>query len=466
MSAARETATTLSPLRSYIRRPYVKHYLHPEVYEPVFERFAHPELSEPLPIIAQTTRIPLPTLYRWRQLFRRKQSWRPDRNQQIPNRRVFTAEQEQEIAQYITERFLERHVPITLAVLRTIILTKYQEFLQPSNDLEDLMIWMRTIRPRDNFICTRHFLANFMRRNRLSYRCVRAMRRPVINEEEVQRYCQEITKAYQTLPWDRILNADESFWLILYLPAKTVAATGAETVKVYIDGDPKAGLTLLGTVTAAGTKLPLLLVAKGLTSRCHKQFGIDLSERWPVYITHSPSGWVTQGVFNEYLVWLRQLIPHGPLCLVIDQYPTHVSVSSTLEAARLGIQLIRVPKGATGTWQPLDRRVYGVMKSNAHAKWARHFVDAEIPIPTKALAAELALQAWHDLSQDIILAAWDFDNSYSSGSEGMDSENDEAFIDVEYGHDDLDAFDVDMMDCKDPPGAIPLDDDDDNDNDK
>jgi hypothetical protein len=73
------------------------------------------------------------------------------------------------------------------------------------------------------------------------------------------------------------LNSDESFWLILYRPRKTVAPTGAETVKVEVDGDPKAGLTLMGTITAAGTKLPLFLVAKGLTRRCHKQFG-DLEE--------------------------------------------------------------------------------------------------------------------------------------------------------------------------------------------
>jgi hypothetical protein len=45
-----------------------------------------------------------------------------------------------------------------------------------------------------------------------------------------------------------------------------MAPTGTETGKVDVDGDPKAGLTLMGTITVAGTKLPLFLVAKGLTN--------------------------------------------------------------------------------------------------------------------------------------------------------------------------------------------------------
>jgi hypothetical protein len=54
----------------------------------------------------------------------------------------------------------------------------------------------------------------------------------VIDPKEVERYRADLEEAYGTLPWDRILNADESFWLSLYLPGKTVAPTGAETVKV------------------------------------------------------------------------------------------------------------------------------------------------------------------------------------------------------------------------------------------
>jgi hypothetical protein len=86
----------------------------------------------------------------------------------------------------------------------------------------------------------------------------------------------ELTDVYNTTPCDQILNTDESFWRMLYLRTKTVDPMGRETVKVNVNRDPKADLTPLGRITAAGTKSPLVLVAKGRTHLCHKQLAADL----------------------------------------------------------------------------------------------------------------------------------------------------------------------------------------------
>jgi hypothetical protein len=329
---------------------------------------------------------------------------------------------------------------VTLAVLRNLILN----YVHGTAEMEGHGLFAANPRWME-FTCTRHFLTNYMKRNQLSYRCTRAARRPAINPDEVERYHTELAEIHKTIPWDHIVNADESFWLVLYLPQKTVAPTGIETVKVEIDGDPKAGLTIMGAITAAGTKLPLFLIAKGLTRRCHEQFG-DVADRFPAYIAHSRSGWVSQAVFNEYLSFVRLQIPDGQICLVLDQYPTHGTDESEAEAARLGIRLIKVPKGATGIWQPLDRRIYGAMKSKARARWARLFAHSDIPRVTKALAAEFALQCWKELTEDLILAAWDFDEAYADDADddGADT-GDEAFIDMEYGHDDLEEADLELL---------------------
>jgi hypothetical protein len=87
------------------------------------------------------------------------------------------------------------------------------------------------------------------------------------------------------------------------------------------------------------------------------------------------------------------------------------------------------------------------MKSSARAGWAREFTKTEMPRPTKALAAELALHVWHGLSQDLILSAWDFDGAYGGDSDAdAGSEDDEeAFFDVEYGHDDVDVDDLALI---------------------
>jgi hypothetical protein len=54
---------------------------------------------------------------------------------------------------------------------------------------------------------------------------------------------------------------------------ETVAERGAESVHHYVSGDAKAGFTFLTTISAAGRKFPLILLAKGKTTRCHKQLG-------------------------------------------------------------------------------------------------------------------------------------------------------------------------------------------------
>jgi hypothetical protein len=53
----------------------------------------------------------------------------------------------------------------------------------------------------------------------------------------------------------------------------TLAERGAETVHNYVDGDPKTNFTLFATITAEGTKFPLILAVKSKTTRCHGQLG-------------------------------------------------------------------------------------------------------------------------------------------------------------------------------------------------
>jgi hypothetical protein len=126
--------------------------------------------------------------------------------------------------------------------LRILILTQYQLFFQ-STDGDERFV---STRPRLNFICTRHFLTNCLRRNRLCYRCTRAASWRVIEPDGVEHHRAKFDEMYTILLWDRILSADESPELILCLPRKTVAPTRTETVKSEVDCDPKARLTFLG----------------------------------------------------------------------------------------------------------------------------------------------------------------------------------------------------------------------------
>jgi hypothetical protein len=58
---------------------------------------------------------------------------------------------------------------------------------------------------------------------------------------------------------------DESSWRLVIVSERTVAERGAETVNRFINGDVKATFTFFALVVADGTKVLLILVAKGKT---------------------------------------------------------------------------------------------------------------------------------------------------------------------------------------------------------
>jgi hypothetical protein len=123
-------------------------------------------------------------------------------------------------------------------------------------------------------------------------------RRSEIRLEEVTQFEEELSTAYRDLPNTHTVNLDESMWLLFWQRRKTVVDTGVKAVKIEIDGDPKAGLTLIGSIVANGDTLPLFVVVKGRTSRLDDQFGPG----FPRGISQSKSGWVNSEVFGKYRV--------------------------------------------------------------------------------------------------------------------------------------------------------------------
>jgi hypothetical protein len=81
----------------------------------------------------------------------------------------------------------------------------------------------------------------------------------------------EYGPVYRRYPPYLIINLDEPNWYLAMADDQTVAVRGAETVCHYCEGHAKTNFSFFGTITADGSKLPLILVAKGKTDRCHKQ---------------------------------------------------------------------------------------------------------------------------------------------------------------------------------------------------
>jgi hypothetical protein len=170
----------------------------------------------------------------------------------------------------------------------------------------------------------------------------------------------DLLEAEQYFPLDHILNFDESNSYLVMAGDETVANVGQESVHQYTGWDTKANFTFFGTVAADGTKWPLVLLAKEKAQRCHKQLGVHSIDH---IVWHSASGWCTENLMFLYLKGIHKILDGEPICPLMDQYTTHVTDAVVFTAWELGIYIIWIPNGATGRYQPLDKRVFGALKS-------------------------------------------------------------------------------------------------------
>jgi hypothetical protein len=66
---------------------------------------------------------------------------------------------------------------------------------------------------------------------------------------------------------------------------------------------------------------------------------------------------------------LHREVADGHSCiLVLDVYPSHRTDLVFAAAEANDVELLFVPAGGTGRFQPLDRRVFGELKSRARAE--------------------------------------------------------------------------------------------------
>ena len=139
----------------------------------------------------------------------------------------------------------------------------------------------------------------------------------------------------------------------------------------------------------------------GSTRRCLVKYG-DQSE---IHLTFSANGWNTKDVMVAYLQWLSGQIGGMPCCLILDVYAAHLADCVWEVAEALDIELITVPANGTGQYQPLDYRIFGILKSFARQEFMRLTRINEFE-ETDRMAAHTLSVCWHRLSRDEIRAAW------------------------------------------------------------
>jgi hypothetical protein len=258
----------------------------------------------------------------------------------------------------------------------------------------------------------------FMESNGFSARKCHVERRPPkdandANVAEFLNKMQNIMVCYAD-NLSNVINMDETSWKVIPNNWRTVANKGQEGVKCVFGVDQKICVTAVAGISAAGDKLPLWIVVKGITERCEISFRLDQTlqnaiEAGKLLIVHSKNGWMDADISKQYLDWLRRIFPTGDLSVVWDGCRAHENSDVKIFARdECQIDLTFVPHGQTGRWQPLDRRIFGDLKSRARARFnAAHVcLDRSRPILNKIWSIRVLLECWDSIEEENVRKSW------------------------------------------------------------
>ena len=396
----------LAPRRppGYIRGPYQHHKDNLGSLEPVFRMLLdHPQVTGFMERLSAKTAIHRSTLSSWRLNLLRDREWRPKRCHYSLARRVLNDEQETQLAELIAAEYIDQGYLYTDADFKVDALRYFQQIvfgIQPGErELTD-----EEMAKVDKFTASPTFIAAFRHRNRLSLRRPSFKRRPTATQEQMDAFVEKVRGLITKYRGDQIINIDETNWKAVPGAFMTWAHTNSESVQCRIDNDEKEGVTVIAAVDSTGKKLPLTVIGKGKTERCLAGYHLPPEVR----TCTSESGWTTTDVMCAYFAMLRrELFPHGPLVVILDTYSAH-RAQVVREVAQLwGIELVFIPPGCTDKLQPLDRRIFGVLKVYARQLWREQYHESHGKKTTREQMAINLCEAWRRITEGTIQAAWD-----------------------------------------------------------
>ena len=326
------------------------------------------------------------TCYGWFAHWREDQQWRPYKTYRSRSKRIFTDEEESAIAEHIIEVYIAVGCYFGDDEFRDVAMEA----------------WLRLKKPgRPMF--TRCFIYKFKKRNHFSSRRAHPKRRTETSETAKRSFCSRVANLFRHVAKDHIVNMDETAWRTMPNNLLTWAKTGSQNVQIRTATDEKMSMTVICAITADRTKLPMTVVVKGKSPLSCAKMG-NMS---PHRVCYSESGGITSPLFAEFLMWLREFSHDDEkIYLILDCYSVHRAREMRELAQTLNIDFVYVPVGATDELQPLDRYVFGAMKSIARRKWRRMYERGEHDKMGKAEMGQILQASWEGVSPQVLEDAW------------------------------------------------------------
>ena len=426
-------------LKPILHRKYAsKGTINKKNLQPLIHLLKTHETINDIDLICFKTNISPKTLRKWHEKVRKDRDWSPLVCTNYVRRKAMDDLMEDSIIYHICTKFLTKGYQFNDRMCKTIALQFWEQF--PEHRL------------MDNFTASNNWISRFKRKYHLVNRKVHYHRRPFANELTIGRcyeFINEITKIYEnhkkshTLEY--LINIDETAWKICNFGDLTWASKGCEHIEFSSNFNEKEMITVIAAISAASeeSKLPLCLIKKGKTNRSTRVFN-DIKQYFQINV--SENGWSNVSCFANYLIWLRNEIneryknkegysPEQKIDLILDLYASHRNEKVKELARKLNFELHYIPAGFTDSLQPLDRYIFGALKSMARAEFYREYTKNPEAKQTIEHACEILLDSWNRLSEATLKKAW---NPYADpGNEDIDSLINRSTIEIKVNEEEL-----------------------------
>lgn len=232
----------------------------------------------------------------------------------------------------------------------------------------------------DTKMAGRDWLTSFLRRHKeISLRDPEptSIARAVgFNKPSVDRffsvYKQELEKDNFTA--QQVWNVDETGLTPVHKPGKILAKTGQKQVGKITSGEKGETMTVVSAVSAGGAFVPPMLIFK------RKRMSELLLKGSPPGTIGgvSANGWIDMDLF---LQWLKHFVknvkptPDNKALIVMDGHVTHKSLAVIEYARQNSVVMLCLPPHTTHRMQPLDKTVFGPLKTAYNAACDKFMVS-------------------------------------------------------------------------------------------
>ncbi len=162
---------------------------------------------------------------------------------------------------------------------------------------------------------------------------------------------------------------------------------------------------MLCCCNAAGYTIPPFVIFDGKMLKPE----LTMNEVPGTFYGLSPNGWIDSELFVQWFIhhFLAYIPPIRPILLLLDGHSSHFNPIVIKKATEEGIIIFRLPPNATHKAQPLDKGIFGPLKTAWQSVCREYMTNNPFKNVTKFQSNALFKTAWmHSMNMTNIIAGF------------------------------------------------------------